>query len=113
MKAASLVIDGEGLLVLNYLPSLVALALLHGAQDDPVRDADHSRARHEAHGVGSETGRIAVIKVIAVDELARLVEEPVGDVMAGEGASVGTHAKVADTLAPAADVGAANRGKSG
>ena len=85
---------------------------MHGAQDDPGRDADHSRARHEAHGVGDETGRIAVVKAIAVDELARLVEEPVGDVMAGEGASVGTHAKVADTLAPAADVGAGNRGKS-
>ena len=108
LNGALLVIDDTGLLVLDSLPGLIALALLRGAPNDPARDVDHRYARQQANRFEDDTRWIDVVQVIGVDERTRLVDEPAGDVLASEGASVGTDAEVADVCAPVADVGTAN-----
>jgi hypothetical protein len=107
---ASLVTNYAWLLGLDSLPGFIALALLHGAPDDPPRDANHRYTSHVAYRPSDDAGWVGAVMMILVDELTRLVGEPIGDVLAGEGASVGSNAKVADIRAPAADVGAANMG---
>jgi hypothetical protein len=100
-------------LLLDLGPGVISLAVLHGTQDDPARDADcgHAIAIDSA---GHDGGHVeAVLGVIAVDKYQGLADEPVGDVLACEGASVRTNTEVVDVCAPAAEVGATNGGVYG